>query len=119
LRIPLGIQTPSPECIERQVLHAVVQRMRQQRRNGSVKGWPDLGREDEAETIRRWGQKVGYIDDPPSREAGPWREWLSNDWTRPPGPAGPGGRRHRRALDRVIPWWVARPQSPPPFHSAG
>ena len=21
-------------------------------------------------------------------------------------------------LDRVIPWWVARPQSPPPFHPA-
>ena len=27
-------------------------------------------------------------------------------------------QHHRRALGRVIPWWVARPQSPPPFHPA-
>jgi sarcosine oxidase delta subunit len=78
LRIVLGIEAASPEHIERQVLHTVVQGMREQRRNGCPRAWPDLGGEDEAETIRRWARKVGYIDDPPSREAGSWREWLSH-----------------------------------------
>jgi hypothetical protein len=56
--------------------------MREQRRNGSTKGWPDLGREDEAETIRRWARKVGYIDDAPLREPSPWRGWLSHQTER-------------------------------------
>jgi hypothetical protein len=79
LRLALGIQTPAPECIERQILRAVVQGMRETRRNGSARCWPDLGSEEESETIRRWAKKVGYIDDPPSREARAWREWLSNE----------------------------------------
>jgi hypothetical protein len=29
-----------------------------------------------------------------------------------------GPRRHRRTVGRAIPWRVASPQSPPPFHSA-
>jgi hypothetical protein len=77
LRITLGITTPSPECIERQVLHTVVQGMRGQRRNGSTKYWPELRREDEAETIRRWGRNACYLDELPARESTSWRAWLS------------------------------------------
>lgn len=78
LRILLRIQTPSPECIERHVLHAVVQAMREQRRNGSMNSWPDLAKDDEAEMIRRWARGVGYIDDGPAHEASRWRGWLTH-----------------------------------------
>jgi hypothetical protein len=78
LRILLRIQTPSPESIERRVLHEVVQAMREQRRNGSTTGWPDLGKEDEVETIRRWARRLGYIDDGPAREETHWQQWLSH-----------------------------------------
>jgi hypothetical protein len=82
LRIALGIATPSPDCIERQVLHTVVQGMRGQRRNGSMKNWPDLGRGDETETIRRWARKVCYLDDLPACESNSWRGWLSDQTER-------------------------------------
>jgi hypothetical protein len=31
---------------------------------------------------------------------------------------GPVRMHHWRTIDRAIPWWVARQQSPPPFHPA-
>jgi hypothetical protein len=77
LGIALGNETPSPECIERHVLHVVVQAMREQRRNGNTNCWPDLG-EDEAEKIRRLARTLGYIDDGPAREATHWQPWLSH-----------------------------------------
>ena len=55
--------------------------------------------------------------------------WMLQHTGSPDGPAVPrpvnvldlcGTRApsHRRTVGRVIPWWVARPQSPPPFHPA-
>ena len=41
---------------------------------------------------------------------------------RPPSTLVDGGALRmypRYTVGRVIPWWVARPQSPPPFHPAG
>jgi hypothetical protein len=85
LRVLLRIEAPSsPECIERHVLHVVVQAMREQRRNGTNNSWPDFGKGNEAETIRQWAQKVGYIDDGPAREASCWQQWLSYHAARMP-----------------------------------
>src|SRR6478672_1694863 len=37
----------------------------------------------------------------------------------PLGAVAQGQTHHWRAVGRVIPWWVARPQSPPLFHPTG
>jgi len=42
-------------------------------------------------------------------------------WENAPGLLGRGyhGMYARYTVGRIIPWWVARPQSPPPFHPGG
>jgi hypothetical protein len=47
-----------------------------------------------------------------------WPKVSDGGEEKPPGRCLPGGRCQRRTWDRVIPWRVARQQSPPPFHPA-
>jgi hypothetical protein len=113
LRIGLGDESPAPECIERQVLHVVVQAMRDQRRNGSANGWPDLGKEEEAETIRRLSRRVGHIDDASSHEPRPWRDWLTAQAERIQ--TGEPVRHSSPCLLRLVglgDWLVTRPYLP-------
>jgi hypothetical protein len=111
LQIHLGIApSVSPECIERHVLHGIVQKMREQRFAGNSNCWPDLKREDEVEEIRRCAWQVGYICDPPARETKPWQKWLTDriENERPTDPKQDTSARVLSALS-LGDWLVVRP----------
>jgi hypothetical protein len=110
----LGLLTrekPTPQRIEKHVLHVVVQAMREQRRNGSTNQWPDLGNDDEAETIRQWAERVGYIDDAPARDRDSWQGWLSRQKGKMQSP-DPDSSSHMLKLIGLGDWLVAQPYLP-------
>lgn len=112
LRLHFRTEAPSPERIERHVLHVLVREMWERRRDGGARDWPDL-QEDEAETIRRRAWRVGYIGDPPAREASPWQQWLTDQAAAArPAAAKRDAPAHLLSAVGLGDWLVVRPFLP-------
>lgn len=78
LQISLDMGDESQQRIAEQVVRAIVQRMRRERRRTSRSAHEGNWHvsEDEAETIWQCAQQIGYIDDCTANEATSWTSWL-------------------------------------------